>query len=373
MHIALYPGCFDPIHKQHFKITKTVCQEFSFLKEIWVLINENSQEKKILTPFSQRLKMLEIIFSKHQKIKIYPKPISFYTTVLVQKLKKQYPNYNFYLVLGSDQINRLDEWANAENLSNLVTFICVSREGHPINKKILQKYSILEMKRLSINNFNSNEIKRGWNWKNLDLQIQKYIIKHSLYFDNILTSQIKNAERIQHCYNVVELTQTLMKRFDLSAKKSEFYLAALFHDITKEWSVKQHQTFLIKHNLKVNKIEKLPKAVWHSFTSAYFVKKELQITESIIFDTIKYHTTARDNFSDFSKIVFIADKLELEKKDPFFNKARELLKNNSTSLDILFKETLHAVVEKLNNQKKPLTINTKKACKAYLQNNLHNA
>ncbi len=354
--IALFPGCFDPFHKQHQKIGENVLKWFK-LDELWILVNKNSQEKKIIAPFKNRFEIIAQLFCENPKIKVWNKPIGFYTTTLVKKLKKQNPKNSFYLILGSDQVNKLDQWKFSKNIHKLIKIICIPRKGHPIRKEIKNNYQFLTptTSKFNKNNFNSQTIKNGLNWSFLKLKTIQYLIKNELYFKNILKKNISDPQRIIHSYKVANLAISLVKRFGDRKDIPKIKLTALFHDLTKTWNEEKHLHFWKKHKLDLTILKNEPYPVWHAYTSAYYLEKELMIKDKNIFNSIYYHTTANKNFTNFAKIIFIADKLEPQKRNQKnFATAQKMLKKKDVSLNTIFNSTLVAVYQEIKNKgKKP--------------------
>lgn len=347
--IALFPGCFDPFHRQHEQIVHQVLQQFK-IDQLWILINQSSEEKQITTTFSHRWQIVANLFVNHPRIKVWKEAITYYTTALIQEIKKDYPHTQFYLILGSDQVNNLDQWVHADNLDQIATIICAPRFGFVPKPAILKKYPVLLLKGFVINNFNSRMIKQGYHWDFLQPQTIDYIVKHRLYFGNILNQHFSaNNERLQHSYAVAKLSAELAKRFGLTTKLDLLYVGALFHDVTKDWTPKQHLDFWKQHHLDTTLLTNSPLPLWHAYSSAYYLQIELQIKDRDVFEAIFYHTTARINLNELAKMLFIADKLEPNKQDPAFNEVKKLLTNDQISLDKLFQATAHSVYQSLRN------------------------
>ena len=67
--IALFPGCFDPFHRQHQKIVETALIQFE-LDQIWILINQKSEEKEVLASFQHRYNIIQNLFADHFQVKV---------------------------------------------------------------------------------------------------------------------------------------------------------------------------------------------------------------------------------------------------------------------------------------------------------------
>ena len=350
--VALFPGCFDPFHFQHQKVVEKTLKQFK-LDQIWILINQSSKEKKIIASFAHRWQMINNVFSNHSQIKVWPKPISYYTTYLIKRLKKKYPNTEFYLILGSDQMNLLNQWEHAKDLHQITKLICAPRLEYKPDEVIVKKYHVLKLKHLVINNFNSQSIKSGWNWSFLPKQTIAYILQHRLYFDNILKIHFNDdEERLKHSYAVAKLTLQLAKRFNYKKPLDLLYIGALFHDLAKFWTKEQHLAFWKKHNLQLNQLKNNPFPVWHAYTGAYYLVKEMQIKDPEIFNAVFYHTTGSIKMKTIAKFLFIADKLEPNKNEKAFVKARKQLQNKTITLEKLFQNTVVAAYQQLKINRK---------------------
>ena len=366
--IALFPGCFDPFHRQHQKIVEKALIQFE-LDQIWILINQKSEEKEVLASFQHRYNIIQNLFADHFQVKVWSKPISYYTTYLVRKIKKYYPNTRFYLILGSDQVNNLNQWKHIDNLEEIVKIICAPRSQHLPDSSIIKKYSVCTLKDFTINNFNSQNVKQGWNWSFLQPQTVKYIYKHQLYFQNILKTHFNNHEsKLKHSYAVAKLVLQLGKKFNYDQKLDFLYTGALFHDLTKFWTTDEHLNFWQKHNLDTAQLHNNPFPVWHAYTSAYYLEKEMLIQDDATFKAMFYHTTGHVNMSTCAKLLFIADKLEPNKKTIFFVNARKQLQQKNTTLETLFQMCVEGVYQEIRAKKLTPNKDTKALYAQYFEN-----
>ena len=377
--IALFPGCFDPFHNQHHNIIKNLLKDtYLNLDQIWILVNSSSQEKKLIGSFAERWKIIDQLWKNSSKVYLYPKSIPFYTTVLIKQLQKKYPDWQFYLVLGTDQVNQLLNWKNLANLQDLLTIIAIERKEFPLVKALTQTFHIYQLPMDVINNISSTEIKTGKNWKTALNSLTYFTLqKKSSYLDFVLqrkklkkalNANILSAQRKQHCQNTANLAQKLAIRFNYPQWANQLYDAGLLHDIAKEWKDDFIFAFYQKEKIPLAELKKLPRAVWHAQVGAYYCAKRLNITEQKILVAIKYHTTASKKMDDFSKILFLADKLEIAKKEAIFSKAKTNLFNPELSLSILFKWTLKAAYQKILAKGLCPTIDSLEAYSHYCHN-----
>ncbi|MDK8393063.1 bis(5'-nucleosyl)-tetraphosphatase (symmetrical) YqeK, partial [Lactobacillus gasseri] len=69
-------------------------------------------------------------------------------------------------------------------------------------------------------------------------------------------------------------------------------------------------------------------AIWHGIVGAYFIEKELKITDPEILTAIRRHTTADVEMTILDKIVFVADFIEPGRDFPGVEEARKVAYDN---------------------------------------------
>ena len=119
MKIGLYFGTFNPIHIGHMIIANHMA-EHSDLDQVWMVVtphNPHKQKTTLLDDY-QRLHMVTLATEDFTKIK--PSDIEFklpqpnYTVHTLAHLGEKYPNHDFALLMGEDNLNSLHKWKNYE-------------------------------------------------------------------------------------------------------------------------------------------------------------------------------------------------------------------------------------------------------------------
>ena len=117
--IGLYFGTFNPIHIGHLIIANHMA-EHSNLDQIWMVVtphNPHKQKSTLLDDY-HRLHMVHLATEDYPKIK--PSDIEFklpqpnYTVNTLFHLQEKYPDYEFSLIMGEDNLNSLHKWKNYE-------------------------------------------------------------------------------------------------------------------------------------------------------------------------------------------------------------------------------------------------------------------
>lgn len=115
--IGLYFGTFNPIHVGHMIIANHMA-EFSALDQIWMVVTPHNPHKTKNTLLDD-YKRLEMVFQATEDYpKIKPSDIEFrlpqpnYTVHTLAHLQDKYPQYEFSLIMGEDNLNSLHKWKN---------------------------------------------------------------------------------------------------------------------------------------------------------------------------------------------------------------------------------------------------------------------
>lgn len=116
---GLYFGTFNPIHIGHMIIANYMA-EFSDLDEIWFVVTPHNPHKikKTLLADHHRLAMVEIAVEDYPKLKAsnveFALPQPNYTVNTLAYLEEKYPQNNFCLIMGEDNLKSLHKWKNFE-------------------------------------------------------------------------------------------------------------------------------------------------------------------------------------------------------------------------------------------------------------------
>ena len=119
MKIGLFFGTFNPVHNGHLVIAGYMA-EFTDLQQVWMVISPHNPLKAAgsLLQDYHRYHLVELGISDYKKIKAskaefkLPKPS--YTIHTLAYLTEKYPQHEFVLIMGSDNLESLHKWKNYE-------------------------------------------------------------------------------------------------------------------------------------------------------------------------------------------------------------------------------------------------------------------
>ena len=119
MKIGLYFGTFNPIHIGHLTIANHLA-EYSDLDQVWFVVTPQSpfKVKNSMLDNYQRLEMVYRATKDYPKLR--PSDIEFslpqpnYTINTLAYLQEKFPEHEFALIMGEDNLKSFHKWKNYE-------------------------------------------------------------------------------------------------------------------------------------------------------------------------------------------------------------------------------------------------------------------
>tara|TARA_B100000029_G_C17595962_1_gene964128 strand:+ start:1577 stop:2152 length:576 start_codon:yes stop_codon:yes gene_type:complete len=188
MKIFFYGGSFDPPHNGHLEVIK-YCS--SRCDKMLIIPANFSPLKKHLpySEFSHRKNMLKIMLkncsenieiSKYDSSKTSPN----YTYLTLRKIKYDYPNSTFTMILGADQFSELYKWKNINEILSNISLLIFNRNNINVNKvkiRMIDKYIKNFVMDCSSRKIRSLIKNTETNIKCLDSNVYNYILTKKLY------------------------------------------------------------------------------------------------------------------------------------------------------------------------------------------------
>ena len=118
MQIGLFFGSFNPIHIGHL-IIANVIHELSKMEEIWFVVsplNPHKRNSRSLFHEFDRMDMVALAIEDNPHFKAsdiefsLPKPN--YTIDTLTYLKEKFPQHDFKIIIGGDNLNSFKKWKN---------------------------------------------------------------------------------------------------------------------------------------------------------------------------------------------------------------------------------------------------------------------
>jgi len=134
MKVGIYGGSFNPVHFGHVGLAKWVI-EHTDLDELWLLVSPNNPLKPagVLAPEEERLAAVQQAIRDIPHLKAsdfeFSLPRPSYTANTLRALQQAYPEHDFTLVIGEDNIAIFDQWREYEYILENFRIFVYPRKG----------------------------------------------------------------------------------------------------------------------------------------------------------------------------------------------------------------------------------------------------
>ena len=191
MKIGLYFGTYNPIHIGHLIIANHMA-EFADLDQVWMVVTPHNPLKKKATLLDDHHRLQMVYLATEDFPKIKPSDIEFkltqpnYTVNTLAHLHDKYPNHEFSLIMGEDNLKTLHKWKNYEVLldnHDIYVYPRISEEAENTELKSHPKIHIIDAPIVEISStFIRNNIKKGKNIQPLlPSKVWEYIDHNNFY------------------------------------------------------------------------------------------------------------------------------------------------------------------------------------------------
>ncbi|OWY24967.1 nicotinate-nucleotide adenylyltransferase [Sphingobacteriales bacterium UPWRP_1] len=138
-HIGLLFGSFNPVHIGHLIIAETIANS-NEISEVWLIVSPQNplKDKKSLLNQYDRLHLVTLATENNPLLKAsniefsLPKPS--YTINTLTYLQEKYPDYEFSLIVGEDNMEHFHKWHNYEAILKYFNLLVYPRPNYPAIK-----------------------------------------------------------------------------------------------------------------------------------------------------------------------------------------------------------------------------------------------
>ncbi len=186
--IGILGGTFDPPHYGHLTIAETAIRKLKLKEVIFVPAKtppHKSEEE--ISSRRDRLAMLKLAVAGKERIHIseieFERQGPSYTVDTLTELQREYPDDEFYFLIGADNISEMESWHQPERIFEMVNVVAAGRPGFSAAGKFAGMIESFDMKPVNISSTMIREKVRA------DLSIsgllpaavEEYILKRNLY------------------------------------------------------------------------------------------------------------------------------------------------------------------------------------------------
>ena len=371
--IGIYGGTFNPPHIGHLGAARQAVEILNLNKLL--LIPDRIAPHKVLpgnsaTP-EQRLEMLRIaaadcVQMEVSDIELRREGVS-YTYLTVLELKKQYPNAELILLMGTDMFLSFLSWRNPETILANASIGVFYRGERGEAADIAAKKA--EMERLGatvylvqndVINISSTQMRRLLAFRCagefLPRGVLDYIRRFRLYdtraewknlpmkdLERIVISLL-NPNRVAHVLGCRDTAVALAKRW--GADETDAARAGILHDITKAIDGPLQLTLCDAYGRILSDFSKRYPKTLHALTGSLVAERIFGENKAVV-SAIEHHTTGKADMDLLEKIIYVADYMEPNRDFPGVEQLRELA---FTDLDAALKLGLEMTLAHLKRQ-----------------------
>ncbi|MBQ8567931.1 MAG: nicotinate (nicotinamide) nucleotide adenylyltransferase [Oscillospiraceae bacterium] len=141
MSIALFGGSFNPIHKGHVNLAKSVIDSHIGADRIIIMptyISPFKQGADNVEDGKHRTEMCRLAFEGMDNVTVSDHELSqggvSYTVNTLKYLRELYPDERLWLIVGSDSLDSLPRWYRFEEIMSLCSVAAAARSDEDILK-----------------------------------------------------------------------------------------------------------------------------------------------------------------------------------------------------------------------------------------------
>jgi len=132
--IGLFFGSFNPIHVGHMIIANFFAENTD-LKEVWFVISPHNPLKNKATLLDDRKRYYMVQLAVEDNTNLKASNVEFhlekpsFTIVTLAVLTEKYPDFDFVLLMGSDNLESFHKWKNYQEILNNHQIYIYNRPG----------------------------------------------------------------------------------------------------------------------------------------------------------------------------------------------------------------------------------------------------
>jgi len=345
MRIAIYGGSFNPPHIGHAEAARAACE--ALRPDRFLIMPASTPPHKELEENSpepeQRLEFCRLAFGDIPGVEVSDLELrregKSYTSDTVEVLRKEYPDAELCLVMGSDMFLSFRSWYRWQYMLEECTLAVMSREDFDRQelldfkgkleqengaKVILIDHTPLPMSSTEVR----ERLRMGLGADELPEAVYELIIRKGFYdakpelpWLRQMVMPYISENRIEHVSGVESQAVQLAMRWGADPESAA--VAGILHDITKSMDKAKQLKLCEKYAIMLEKDEIENPSLLHARTGAALAKDRFGVSEEI-YEAIRWHTTGKPDMTLLEKIIYLADYIEPTRDFDGVTELREL-------------------------------------------------
>lgn len=184
MRLGLLGGSFDPPHVAHLIVAEVARVDLGLDRVLFVVAGRPWMKSHV-TPARHRLAMTRLATVADQAFEVDDREIHregpTYTIDTVEELLQERPGAELMLIVGADQLRRLDDWKATERLRDLVRLAVAPRPGHGLPSDVAAERLDAPVMAVSSTDLRERFARGAAVRHQLPRGVEAYVRRHGLY------------------------------------------------------------------------------------------------------------------------------------------------------------------------------------------------
>ena len=265
-----------------------------------------------------------------------------YTADTLRTLRRQYPEDELWLLMGTDMFLSLQDWREPQEILRLVRVAAFSRTGDPEQQRFARQKAYLEetfgaqvtvVENPHVVDISSTRLRQllpeGREY--LPEAVYGYILRQRLYgthadLKHLTPEELRpialsflKPKRMPHVLGTEQEAIRLARRY--GADETDARIAALLHDCTKKLDMEQQLALCRRYDIRLDELEQHALKLLHAKTGAA-VAHDIFGVKDAVYEAIRWHTTGKPDMTLLEKVIYLADYIEPNRDFPGVDELR---------------------------------------------------
>ena len=165
--VGIFCGSFNPVHNGHVALADYIARN-SGLDEVWLVVSPLNPLKRTiadtLAPNGQRLDMVRLALRSCEHLRAsdieFSLPLPNYTINTLRALKSKYPETDFSLIIGADNLALFERWKDSDVIMADYDMMVYPRPGVDMDALVRKYPKVNVLKGAPLHDVSSTEIRR---------------------------------------------------------------------------------------------------------------------------------------------------------------------------------------------------------------------
>ena len=352
MKTGIYGGSFNPIHRGHLTAAMSAAKQLG-LDRLFLIPASVPPHKKLSADSAtarQRLEMAVLATAemdcKAEVLDIELKRTGkSYTSDTLRELREQYPEDEFWLLMGTDMFLSFHTWHEPEVILSLASVGAFSRTVEGEDEEFAAQERFLEqtygarvatLENPDVIEISSTEVRaalpKGDGEEYLTAAVYGYILRRGLYGTKTDLKKLSMNElrcvalsylkpkRMAHVLGTEEEAVRLARRYGVD--ETEARVAALLHDCTKKLGLEEQLQLCEQYGVQLDEMQAWALKLQHAITGAEVARDVFGVSDAV-YEAIRWHTTGKADMTTLEKVIYLADYIEPTRDFPGVEELRK--------------------------------------------------